>query len=266
MEPWVSAEAARMITAGFLVMVNLVPVAGVLTLGWDVGSILLLYWMESAVVGLLNIVKMAMAQGQIIPQPDEHEGRRITADDLEKLAQAEETWGQRSPLVRQLLSTVRRQALSRMAEPPTDRSPRSRPAASSGSAAAILGRLFIIGFFCLHYGLFMAGHAVFLFVFFGPPTLPLLEAAAMLALLLVSHGVSFAIYFVVRGEYCRVSISEQMSRPYGRIMVMHITILLGGILVMELGAPILALLVLVALKTGIDLTAHLRSHARYETA
>jgi hypothetical protein len=43
-----------------LVAVNLIPVAGVFLLGWDLFSILFFYWLESAVVGVFNIVKMAL--------------------------------------------------------------------------------------------------------------------------------------------------------------------------------------------------------------
>lgn len=41
-----------------LVAANLVPLAGVLWLGWDLGLILLLYWAESAVILVFNLLKM----------------------------------------------------------------------------------------------------------------------------------------------------------------------------------------------------------------
>lgn len=46
-----------------LVLSNLVPVAGVLLFGWNVSSILLLYWAENAVIGFFNVLKMALSQG-----------------------------------------------------------------------------------------------------------------------------------------------------------------------------------------------------------
>jgi uncharacterized membrane protein AbrB (regulator of aidB expression) len=51
-----------------------------------------------------------------------------------------------------------------------------------------------------------------------------------------------------------------MFRPYGRVMVLHVVILLGGFLVQLLGSPAPALALLVLLKTGLDLGAHLREH------
>jgi hypothetical protein len=42
-----------------LVLSNLVPVFGVLALGWDVFPILLLYWLENVVNGFYNVLRMA---------------------------------------------------------------------------------------------------------------------------------------------------------------------------------------------------------------
>src|SRR5437764_13367701 len=51
-----------------------------------------------------------------------------------------------------------------------------------------------------------------------------------------------------------------MTRPYGRVMVLHVVILGGGFLVQALGAPVAAIAMLVVLKTGLDLVGHLREH------
>ena len=42
---------------------NLVPLAGVLFLGWDVRTILVMYWLENGIVGVLNVVRMLTAGG-----------------------------------------------------------------------------------------------------------------------------------------------------------------------------------------------------------
>jgi len=46
-------------------------------------------------------------------------------------------------------------------------------------------------------------------------------------------------------------------QPYARVVVLHITILAGGFAFMALHAPAAALVVLVALKTAMDLRTHL---------
>jgi len=43
-----------------LIIANLVPVAGTIFLGWDLGNVMVLYWAESAVIGFFNICKIAM--------------------------------------------------------------------------------------------------------------------------------------------------------------------------------------------------------------
>ncbi len=47
-----------------LLLANLVPLAGVLFFGWDVGMVLITYWLENGIVGLINIPKILMAQGE----------------------------------------------------------------------------------------------------------------------------------------------------------------------------------------------------------
>ena len=45
-------------------------------------------------------------------------------------------------------------------------------------------------------------------------------------------------------------------QPYQRVVVLHVTVLAGGFVVLLLGQPTLALVLLVLLKTGADLRAH----------
>ncbi len=51
-----------------------------------------------------------------------------------------------------------------------------------------------------------------------------------------------------------------MFEPYGRLVILHLTILLGAFAIMVIGAPVAAVAVLVALKTAMDLGFHLREH------
>lgn len=82
-------------------------------------------------------------------------------------------------------------------------------------------------------------------------------ALAALALLL-SHGASVLFNYIGRGKYLTASPARQMGTPYGRVIVLHLTIIFGSMVVAFLGAPIGALLVLVGLKTTFDLGLHLR--------
>lgn len=192
------------VSAWLLVAVNLVPLAGALWLGWQVLDLLLLFWVENLVVGVLNLLRMAAAP--------------------------------------------RREAL---------------PA-----------RLFLMAFFCLHYGGFAAAHGVAVLSLFAAPGPGLADGAALwaavrspaiawaAAALLVSHAVSLVSNDWIGGERRQQVARALMMRPYRRVVVMHITILVGGLAISLLGSPIWALAVLVLVKLGMDLTLHLREHSR----
>lgn len=191
-----------------LVAANLVPLAGVVFWGWNVFALILLFWMENVVVGVLFALRLLCAG-------------------------------------------------------PAD-------------AAPWAGKLFLVPFFCFHYGMFTAVHGTFVFLLFaggGYPVdglqllAPALRAAADYELwlpigaLAASHLFSFAWNYLYRGEFRRVQLSRLMMQPYGRVVVLHVAILFGGIAATALGSPVWALLVLVALKIGLDLRAHLKEHS-----
>ena len=46
-----------------LVVANLIPLIGVLFFGWSVWNILVIYWLENGIVGLINVLKMSVATG-----------------------------------------------------------------------------------------------------------------------------------------------------------------------------------------------------------
>jgi hypothetical protein len=189
-----------------LVAANLVPLWGVLAWDWPVFPLLVLFWAENVVVGVLNVARML--------------------------------------------------------------------AADPGDLAMWGSKLFLVPFFCVHYGAFTAGHGTFVFGFFGgkeydglmdglDPRAAALKAAVdyqlwlPLAILAGSHLFSFAWNYLHRGEYLRTSVDDLMTRPYKRVIVLHVTIILGGMGTMALGSPFWALLLLVGLKTWLDLWSHL---------
>jgi hypothetical protein len=72
-----------------------------------------------------------------------------------------------------------------------------------------------------------------------------------------SHAFSFAHNYLASGEYRNAAPHVLMFQPYARVMILHVTILVGGFLAQVMGAPLATLVVLVGLKTAIDLYAHL---------
>jgi uncharacterized protein DUF6498 len=183
-----------------LIAANLVPLVGVLFFGWDLTSVIVLYWAESAVVGFYTALKMAVA----------------------------------------------------------------------GKFAA----LFAVPFFLGHFGGFMALHFLFIYSFFvrglnaagAEPGVR--EALAgifipvwpSLAALFISHGISFFSNFIRQRESAGATIKDLMTAPYNRIIVMQLTVIFGGWIIMLLKRPVLALVLLVLIKTVVDLSAHRKEH------
>lgn len=140
------------------------------------------------------------------------------------------------------------------------------------------GKLFLIPFFTVHYGMFTLVHGVFVMGLFGgafragapPPDIGMIWRAVgehklqwAVAGLALSHGVSFACNYIGRGEYRRATLSGLMAQPYGRVVVLHLALLLGGFVLMALRSPLGGLVLLVLLKIALDVRAHLRERRRY---
>jgi hypothetical protein len=130
-------------------------------------------------------------------------------------------------------------------------------------------KLFLIPFFIVHYGMFCFGHGVFIFFLFADDKMAagdqgalgawdLLTGGMLLAigLLAASHLFSFLRNFIAAGEFRRTHPAALMTRPYGRIIALHITIIFGAFLTEALGSPLGLLVILMVLKTSVDLAMH----------
>lgn len=139
-----------------------------------------------------------------------------------------------------------------------------------------LRKVIFVPFFCVHYGLFTGLHGAFVFsgIFGGPGygkggldvpgaalralwDLGLWLPAAILA---ASHAFSFFWNYLYRGEYRRATLLGLMGRPYIRVVILHLTIIFGGIAAMKLGSPAWTLLLLIAIKIAIDMAVHRFEH------
>jgi len=140
------------------------------------------------------------------------------------------------------------------------------------ASALLEGPLVLIGtvplslFFCVHYGMFCFVHGVFVVGLFGGQLVAGFDLAGA-ARAVFAHApnlfygllsivfwqlVQFVL-FLVRGEAKTAKPTELMASPYPRIVALHIAIIGGGFLVMALGQPVWALLVLALFKTAYDL-------------
>ncbi len=219
-----------------LIAANLIPLAGVLFLGWSVWSILVLYWIENGIVGVINIMKMVRAQG-----PDTTDRTAIAQNPVPSSAK-----------IALIPFFVIHYGLFWFVH-----------------GIFVLSLPVFTGMFADPLTSFGEDSTGFFFPFEDPdPGRPGLDGGALLfgaVALAISHGVSFVWNFLRGGEYRRVSAARQMFAPYGRLFALHLTIIVGAIAVIFTGAPAAAVAILVAAKTALDLGFHLNEHRRLET-
>jgi hypothetical protein len=194
-----------------LIAANLLPLVGVLYWGWDLYALMVLYWLETAIIGIFAMIQMTMA----------------------------------------------------------------------GPLTAI----FLVPFFVVHFGAFMVAHFFFLTVLFGGGTtlshwsrIPhmiwdlLAQHGLWIALiaLFASHAVSFVLNIVQPAWWTRRAGIEPsppssepqqvMSAAYGRIVVMHVTIIFGAMLMSMFNTKTVAFVLLIAMKIAADVAAHVRKN------
>jgi len=189
------------LTIAVIVIGNLIPVFGVLFLGWDAAQVLILYWAETVIVGLLTLPRIVAAQ-------------RL-------------------------------------------------PVGVSGGRLA--NALFVAVFFVLHYGVFCVGHLTFALPLaedfiaaeggggvwdrtFGDPAF--LWAVLATAVL---HVVGQTRDWWMQGRWRQASPTLEMFKPYGRIFVLHLTVLIGAWLMLVFKAPAWVVLILCLGKAMLEL-------------
>ncbi|MGR8918477.1 MAG: DUF6498-containing protein [Gammaproteobacteria bacterium] len=120
------------------------------------------------------------------------------------------------------------------------------------------GKRSTAAFFAVHYGMFHAVYLVFLLAESerGVFDWPLVVCLAMFA---ANHAWSFR-YNRELDARGRPNIGTMMFTPYLRIVPMHLTIILGGML----GADGFGLVLFGALKTGADVGMHFVEHAQLQ--
>jgi len=205
-----------------LVAANVVPVAGVLFLGWDAFYVVLFYWAENVAVGFYTILKIACVK---VPHPAAHLGKLFAIPFF--MVHYGGFTGIHGLFVLGMFKK-----------------------GSEGLGGGADWPCFLV-FVQLLLNVIREAYSIM------PANMKLAMAA-----LFASHGVSFVYNYLIRGEYAVSKVDKLMGEPYGRVVVMHIAILAGGFFTMSLGSPVALLLALVALKTVVDVKLHRREHQR----
>lgn len=140
--------------------------------------------------------------------------------------------------------------------------------------AGIFLALFLVPFFCLHYGMFCFGHGVFVFSFANNPELGMGNTAPslfklfqmvelvrvaipgmtiVLALITVYQAIAIARDYGSWDNQHRRLPFEEMLAPYGRIVTLHIAIIGAGVLLIALGNPMSGVLVLILIRMVVSI-------------
>lgn len=182
---------------------NALPLIGVWTLGWDAATLILLYWLETAVYGFWVVMRLAFARDA----------------DLKKVF------------------------------------------ATANSGGDDIGRLGLGLFVIAHAGIFMAIHMFFLTgLMSGPWQKHLASPADFLTGFVMPSGLWVPLLgvFLVCGIETIGALrrggdaSGQVVGFYARIVLMQFVVLLGGMLALALGSPVL-LMLLIALRAGMEI-------------
>lgn len=82
--------------------------------------------------------------------------------------------------------------------------------------------------------------------------------------LFISHGISFVHNFLLKREFASVHVSFLMKAPDKRVGLMHAAVLIGVIFSSFLGSPAPFVVMIIILKTFIDLVLHLSTHKKIQ--
>lgn len=200
------------------------PILGILFFGWDWRPVLLLYWLENITVGLGTLISMIRTKSTL----PEQSGRKMSF-------------------------TINGQPLGDY----------------DGTGSGKLARGALSGFFVLHYGLFTAVHGIFVFLVisgllggglwgaFSPLSGNSYDSASFDLLgILIVWAIASAIQLGLSLFTPAASLPPVMTlfwSPYRRIIALHLTLILGVGLILWLGWPPIAALLLVALHFVMDL-------------
>ena len=213
-EPLQSDELGLQVTltslsTQMLILANLIPLFGVVFLGWDLGNTMVLYWAETIIILFYMLCKNFVRYGWV--------------------------------------------------------------------------RLFFSIFSVAPLGAFIALHFLFVWTIFvedlsGASPFQsnnlslvseyLVNLWPALLGLMVSHGVSFKLNFLDKltvihkgGENKKLSEFDS-DNVYSRIIIMHLTLIVGGWLILLLGSGVYALSFLILLKIVVDVRAHLKLYQK----
>jgi hypothetical protein len=209
-------------TVLILILVNLVPLYGVVFWGWSQGYILFIYWAETSIIGFLNVFRMMLAQ-------------KVNTKNLK-------VNGKRPKIKTEAdFRAFRRNMIFFFIM-------------HFGIFNVVHGA-FVYGFSDIDLGVILSSGTTLIDI--AAAAAPLLIP---IMALFISHAASFVFNYIGRGEYKEQELNVLFLKPYSRIVVTHITLVSGASLMESFGEPVVMLVLMVVLKIAFDVLAHVYAH------
>lgn len=208
-----------------LISANIITVAMAIIWRWSVYDVIFVYWCQSVIIGVFTFHKLLTFSLEPYQGPGDKEKARMLHD-----------------------------------------------AAASKPKVA---KPFIAAFFAFHYGLFHLGYLIFIVGSSYGEGNPLDLTGGLLAALffIINHLYSYHLHKnedlssideSADKQVGESNIGDTFSKPYARIIPIHLTIMAAGfasqLLAGRLFENILVLLIFMGLKTFMDVKAHLKKH------
>ncbi len=132
-----------------------------------------------------------------------------------------------------------------------------------GNILNLFGVMFLVPFFTLHYGMFCFGHGVFIRSFandgstVGDADMGGLVSWALnsgqgmtlfVGAIILVNLVLYISDYVLKGGFRRAELGAEMFAPYGRIVTLHVAIILGAFIAIGTNEPLVGVLLLIFLR------------------
>jgi len=216
-----------------LVGVNLIPLAGVLVFGWSIHALLIVYWLEGLLIGLLNIPKILIAHG-------------AETSETRRRAKRNESNGE----------------IVTLPDPPESipETPKRRAENWSVVRFYVKSQIFIW---------ILSGVFVWVLpIIIGSEYIRSAELTTVLFAVGaagVSDYVSYRRDYLAAGEWRTTSPGERFNSFTDRTIVLILTIVVGGMIANHIGQPAIVLVVMIGVKTVYDVRTYLKEHKQSKT-
>ncbi len=175
------------------------------------------------------------------------------------------------------LFTILRMILAQQAPQPPKRERSEVPNPLATPLSTLLFKIFLVPFFCIHFGIFMFVHAVFIITFISPgnlnsiltflgyvsqPSQSFGLSALPLLGLFAYHLISFIFNYIRPKAYQFTNPMAAMFTPYPRIIFTHIVLIIvsaSSIMLSVKIPPTITAGIIVILKTFLDLYMYRRA-------